>query len=105
MLNSAHSLGAFPCNSVHRINQVLNPTLPIDNNTSVRMQALPRDKATILTRQKHETRRDLARLPWPPHRRTKLILRIMLHRRRDQRRPHRSRTNAVNTDAEFKLLV
>jgi len=70
------------------------------------MQTLPAHKTTILTRQKHKARRDLARLPWPSHRRpAKLIHGITLHRARDQRRPHGPRTDAIDADAEGDLLV
>ena len=69
------------------------------------MQTLPGHEATILTRQKHKTGRDLTRLPGPPHRRRELIQSIFLHRGRDQRRPYRARTDAIDADAEAELLV
>ena len=70
------------------------------------MQALPTNQTTILARQKHKTRRNLARLPRSPHRRpTKLILRVLLHRARNQRCPHGAWADGVDTDAEGDLLV
>ena len=69
------------------------------------MQALPGYKATILARQKHETSRNLRRLPRPTHRRAELILRVVLHGRRDQRRPDGTGTDAIDADAVFELLV
>ncbi len=70
------------------------------------MQTLPRNHTTILTRQKYKTRRNLARLPRPPHRRrAELILRILLHRARNQRRPHRAGTHGIDADALADLLV
>ena len=70
------------------------------------MQRLPGDQTTILTRQKDETGRNLARLTRSPHRRpAKLIQSILLHRRGDERRPHGPRGNGIDADAEFDLLV
>ena len=69
------------------------------------MQTLPGHETTILTGQKHKTGGDLARLPGPTHRRRELIQSILLHRRRDQRRPDGAGTNAVDADAEAELLV
>lgn len=70
------------------------------------MQRLPRNQATILTRQKDKASRNLARLSRSPHRGpAKLIHSILLHRRRDQRRPHGSGSDGVDADAELDLLV
>ena len=70
------------------------------------MQALPTNHTAILTRQKHKTRRYLARLAWPPHwRPAKLILRIRLHRAGDQGRPDWARANGIDADAVADLLV
>lgn len=80
--------------------------LPINHHPTIRMQRLPGDQTTILTRQKDEARRNLARLAWSSHRGpAELIQSILLHRRRDQRRPHRSGSDGVDADAEFDLLV
>ncbi len=80
--------------------------LPINHHAPIRMQTLPTDKTTILTRQKNETRRDLARLPGPPHRcPAQLILRITLHCAGDQRRPYWTRADGVAADAVADLLV
>ena len=78
----------------------------INNHPPIRMQTLPTNQTTIQTRQKHKTRRNLARLPRSPHRRpTKLILRILLHRARDQRRPHGTRAHGIHADPLADLLV
>ena len=70
------------------------------------MQALPTHKTAILTRQKHKTRRHLARLPRPAHRRrAELIHRITFHRAWDQWRPHGAWTYRIHADAERNLLV
>lgn len=69
------------------------------------MQALPRDHTTILTRQENKAGRNLRRLRRPPHRRGELILRILLHRGRDERCPNGSRADGVDTDAKGDLLI
>lgn len=70
------------------------------------MQRLPRDQTTVLTRQEDKARRDLTRLTRSPHRRpAKLIQSILLHGRRDQRRPHRPRSNSIDADPKPDLLV
>ena len=70
------------------------------------MQRLPGNQTTILTRQENKTRRNLRRLSRSPHwRPTELIQGILLHRRRDQRRPDRTRSNGIDSDAERDLLV
>ena len=69
------------------------------------MQTLPRHETTILTGQKHKTRRDLTRLAGPTHGRSELIDGILLHRGGDQGRPDRTGTDAVDADAELELLV
>jgi len=80
--------------------------LPINHHTPVRMQALPTNQTTILTRQEHKTSSNLTRLSRPPHRRcTELILRILLHRARDQWRPHRPWANSIYANAVGDLLV
>ena len=69
------------------------------------MQTLPGHEAAVLTRQEHETGRNLTRLPGPAHGRSELIQSVFLHRRGDQRRPDGAGTDAVDADAEFELLV
>ena len=70
------------------------------------MQALPGDKTTILTRQKHKTGRNLTRLARPPHRRrAELVLRIGLHRGGDERGPDGAGADGVAADAVGDLLV
>lgn len=78
----------------------------INHHTPIRMQALPSNHATILTSQKNKARRDLARLRRPPHRRpAELVLRILLHRGGNERRPNGPRADGVDADAEGDLLV
>jgi len=70
------------------------------------MQTLATDQTTILTGQKHKTSRNLTRLARPPHRRrTKLILRILLHRARNQGCPDWPRADGVDPNAVANLLV
>lgn len=95
----------MPSNQIRRQPYPHKRPSTIDNNPSIRMQTLPGDEATILTGQEHKTGRDLTRLPGPAHRRRELIQGILLHRRRDQRRPHGAGTDAVDADAEAELLV
>lgn len=69
------------------------------------MQHLPTQQRTIRARQKHHTRRHLARLPRPPHRRRETLLRRLIHRRVHQRRPHGARRDGVAADALRDPLV
>lgn len=63
--------------------------LAIDNNSSVRVQALTRDEAAVLASKEHETRRNLTRLSRTAHRRsTKLFHGRAVHRRGDKGSPH-----------------
>lgn len=89
----------------HTLFGLRNITSSVDDHPAIWMQRLPRDQATILTRQKHEACSDLTRLTWSPHRRAELILRIILHGRRDQRRPDWARCNSIDADAKRDLLV
>lgn len=69
------------------------------------MQTLATHKTTIRTSQKHKTSRHLTRLARPAHRARELLLRPLVHRRRDQRRPDRARAHAVRADSVGDLLV
>lgn len=82
-----------------------NATSSVDYHPSVGMQRLPRNQATILTRQEHEACSNLARLAGSPHRRAELFLCIILHGRRNQRRPNRTGSNSIDADAEGDLLI
>lgn len=63
-------------------------SLSVDNNSSVGMQTLPRNKTTILARKENETCRNLARLSWATHRcAAELLLGGGIHSCWDKRRP------------------
>ena len=82
------------------------PRSSIDNHPSIRMQALPRNQAAILTGQKHKARCNLARLTWPTHwRGAELILRVLLHRAWNQWSPDRARAYGIYTDPVRDLLI
>ena len=70
------------------------------------MQTLTRNHTAILTSQKHKTRRDLRRLRRTTHGRgAELILRLLVHRGRDERGPDGARADGVDADAPGDLLV
>ena len=69
------------------------------------MQALSRNETAVRTRQEHKAGRHLARLPGSAHRTRKLALRLLVHRRRDQRGPDGARANGVHPDALPEHLV
>jgi hypothetical protein len=69
------------------------------------MQALTRNKATIRTCQKYKASHNLTRLSGPSHRRSELLLRLVIHRRRKKRRLNRPRTNSIYSDPFLDLLI
>lgn len=69
------------------------------------MQTLTTHEPTIRTRQEHKTRRHLARLSGSPEGRREFLLRLLVHGGRDQRRPDRTGTDAVDADPVLELLV
>lgn len=77
----------------------------IDNGATVAVDGLPADARAVCARQEHHTRCDLARLRRPAHWRCELLLRLLVHRGRDQRRPHRPRCDGVCADALAEVLV
>lgn len=88
------------------MNRRISTSLTIDNHSTVRVQRLAGNQATVLACQKHEAGGNLGRLTGSPHRSpAELIDRILLHRRRDQWGPDRARSDGVDTDTEFDLLV
>jgi len=83
----------------------ISPHLRPNLNTAIRMQALARNKATIHARQENKAGRNLTRLSRPSHRRSELLLRLLIHRRRNERRPNRPGTHCINSDPFLNLLV
>ena len=81
------------------------PTLPINHHPPIRVQALATNRTTIHTRQPHKAARDLARLAGPSHRAAELLLCVLIHRRGNERRPHRPGADGVNADPFAELLV
>jgi hypothetical protein len=84
---------------------MLSPHSPIHNSTSARMQALAGDEAAILTSQEYEASRNLAGLTRPAHRRSKLVLCLVIHGRGDQRCPNRSRAHRIDPNAFANELI
>ena len=79
--------------------------LTIDNNTTITMQNLPAQLRRIRTRQKHNTSSNLARLRWTTHRTGEILLRLLVHCRRDERSPDRTGRHGIDTDAFADELV
>jgi hypothetical protein len=69
------------------------------------MQALSTNKTTLRSRQKHKTSGNLYGLTGSSHWARKLLLRILIHGRWDQRCPDRTRTDAIDSDAFLNLLI
>lgn len=80
-------------------------SLPIDDDTAVGVDSLPRDGRAIRAGKEDEARRNLTRLQRPPHRTCELLHRLIGHGRRDQRRPNRARRHGINPDAPSNVLV
>lgn len=89
----------------HTLLGTSNATSSVNDHPSIWMQRLPRNQATILTRQEHEACSNLARLAGSPHRRAELFLCIILHGRRNQRCPDRAGSNSIDADTKGDLLV
>ncbi len=73
-----HHIGALSKakNSPSRVHNLAS-----NNGSTIRMQALTRNKATIRTSQEDKARRNLRRLTGSPHRRSELILSLGVHSR------------------------
>ena len=69
------------------------------------MQHLPTQLRRIRTRKEYNTSSNLARLRRPTHRAGKLLLRLLIHCRRDERSPDWPRRHSVDTDSFADELV
>ena len=69
------------------------------------MQTLPAHEPTIRARQKDKARRHLAWLARSPQRTCELLLRLLVHGRRDERRPDRPGADGVDANSVLDLLV
>lgn len=69
------------------------------------VQALATHEATILRSQKHKTGRHLAGLTGTTHGTGKLALGLVVHGRRDERRPDGTGTYGIDADVPRKLLL
>jgi hypothetical protein len=79
--------------------------LTVDNGTAVGMDRLSTDGAAVIARQEDKARSNLAGLRRPANRRSELLHRLVVHGRRNERRPHRARRNSVNANALANILV
>jgi hypothetical protein len=80
-------------------------TLPMNNNTTITMNNLPTNLATIRARQKHNHSRNLTRLAAPANRSRESFLAFLSHGRHDQWRPHGAWCDCVDADAFADPLV
>lgn len=87
------------------MNYLSIPHLTRHNRPAIRMNRLPTNRTTIIRRQKHKHSRNLTRLRRPSNRRRKLLNRLIIHRRGDQRRPHGPRRNSIHPNAFTHVLV
>jgi hypothetical protein len=75
-------------------------TLSVDNDTSVGVQALSADHASVLAGKEYEASSDFARLTWAAHWcATELVLSLFIHGRGNKWCPDWSWANSVDTNA------
>jgi hypothetical protein len=72
---------------------------------TIHIQALARNEAAIRPRQENETRRYLARLARPAHRRREFLLLLFTQLLQDEWRADQAWADSVNTDASSGVLL
>ena len=73
---------------VTRPQELAHKLLAIHYHAAIAVNSLTADTRAITRRQEYDTSRDLRRLGWPAHRTREFLLRLLIHRRRDERCPH-----------------
>jgi hypothetical protein len=69
------------------------------------MDRLSTDGAAVVASQEDKARSNLAGLRRPADRRSELLHRLIVHGRRNERRPHRARRNSIDANALANILV
>jgi len=80
-------------------------SLSVDNNTTVGVESLSTEAGTVWAGQEDERGRNLRRLAGSADGRSELRKCFVIHGSLDQRRPHRSRCDCIDTDTLRAVLV
>ena len=91
--------------SLHGIIQRVNYRLTVNDNATVAVDDLSTDLAAVCASQEDNHRRDLTRLSTTTNGPRESLLRLFGHGRDDQRRPDRTGSNCVDTNALADPLV
>jgi len=108
MARSRLFIASPACSSDHHFRELLplqTQRLAVDNHTAIAVDNLPAQLCAVRACQEYHTRRDLARLGWPAHGARKLLDGILVHRRRREWCPYRSRSDSVDTNTLVDELI
>lgn len=89
----------------HLVSPCLMVGLTIDDNPSISMNSLPTNHTAIRTRQENNHTRHLGWLSRSTHRARKVVLLLLAHRSRNQRRPNGTWRDSIDADLLGNELV